>query len=136
MNRCGYTRNRAACLVASLLLWPGLHNIAYAGDGSHPLTLNLGDYRFVPDRMDVTAGQPVILVLVNKDGMTPHNFTLQDEQAGLDLDVDVSAGQTAGVNFTPATAGSYSFYCNKKLPFMKSHRDRGMWGRLVVNEAR
>ena len=35
-----------------------------------------------------------------------------------------------------AAAGSYSFYCNKKLPFMKSHRDRGMWGRLVVNEAR
>ena len=29
-------------------------------------------------------------------------------------------------------AGTYTFYCNKKLPLMKSHRDRGMEGALVV----
>jgi hypothetical protein len=25
-----------------------------------------------------------------------------------------------------------TFYCSKKLPFLKSHRERGMEGKLVV----
>jgi plastocyanin len=96
------------------------------------VTLTLGDYRFDPDSIEVRSGQPVVLTLINKDGVTPHNFTLQDTAAGLDIDTGVSAGSTSTVTFTPEKPGTYTFYCSKKLPFMKSHRARGMEGTLIV----
>ena len=57
---------------------------------------------------------------------------------GLEVTVDhthpMGGGKTVTVEFTATQAGSYPFYCNKKLPFMKSHRDKGMQGRLQVVE--
>ena len=96
------------------------------------ITLTLGDYQFTPDTVEVTAGQPVQLTLTNTDSITPHNFILKDEAAGLDIDIDVSARKTAIIEFTPEKTGSYSFYCSKKLPFMKSHQEKGMQGTLTV----
>ena len=95
----------------------------------------MGDYRFNPDTIRVQAGQTIQLELTNTDSLTPHNFTLKAEAAGLDVDTDVSAGKTEVVNITPLAPGSYKFYCNKKLIFMKSHRDRGMEGTLIVAPA-
>ena len=106
-----------------------------AGDGGVVIEMKLGDYRYTPDRIEVTAGVPVTLRLVNTDRITPHNFTLEAPAAGLDLDVDVGAGKTEEVGFTPAAAGTYRFYCDKKLPFFKSHRQRGMEGTLRVRPA-
>jgi len=97
--------------------------------------IHLGDYRFHPDAIEVVAGRPVELTLVNDDKITPHNFTLKDSGAGMDLSANISAGKSATVSFIPQTAGSYVFYCNKKLPFMKSHRERGMEGKLTVRPA-
>ena len=105
---------------------------ASAEDTPQAVTLTLGDYRFDPDSIEVRSGQPVTLTLINKDGITPHNFSLQDTKAGLDIDTSVSAGSTSVIEFTPEQPGSYTFYCNKKLPFMKSHRARGMEGTLLV----
>lgn len=96
------------------------------------ITVKLGDYRFSPDRVEVMAGKPVHLILTNTDGITPHNFTLKAPDAGLDLDVDVAAGKTREITFVPQTPGSYPFFCNKKVVFMRSHRDRGMEGTLTV----
>jgi len=98
-------------------------------------TIHLSDYRFHPDAIEVVAGKPVELTLVNDDRITPHNFTLTAPDAGLDLNANISAGKTATLRFTPRTAGSYVFYCNKKLLFMKSHRERGMEGKLTVKPA-
>jgi len=99
------------------------------------MPVKMGDYRFNPDTIRVKAGQTVQLELTNTDSLTPHNFTLKAEAAGLDVDTDVSAGKTEVVNITPLAPGSYKFYCNKKLIFMKSHRDRGMEGTLIVAPA-
>ncbi len=107
-------------------------NPASARDPAQEITLTLGDYRFTPDTVEVMAGQPVILTLTNTDGITPHNFILDDEAAGLEIDTGVYAGKSATIEFTPATPGSYTFYCSKKLPFMKSHRQKGMEGTLIV----
>jgi plastocyanin len=96
------------------------------------IPVNIGDYRFSPDRISVLPGETIRLELTNTDSLTPHNFTLQSEAAGLAVDIDVSAGNTEVVEITPQAPGTYTFYCNKKLPFMKSHRDRGMEGTLVV----
>lgn len=96
------------------------------------VSLRLGDYRYTPDTIEVQAGRPVALTLTNTDALTPHNFTLQDAAAGLAIDTDISAGTTAVVNFTAVKPGTYRFFCDKKLPFMKSHRERGMEGTLRV----
>jgi plastocyanin len=101
-------------------------------DNAQKFTLHLSDYRFHPDTIEVVAGRPVELTLVNDDKITPHNFTLKAPDAGMDLSADISAGHSTTVRFTPVSAGSYVFYCNKKLLFMKSHRARGMEGKLIV----
>jgi len=104
-----------------------------AGDKSvQQYTLLMGHYIFKPERIIVVSGKPVELSLVNNDRITPHNFTLKEPGAGIDLDIKIGGGKTKTVHFTPIKNGEYIFYCNKKLPFMKSHRDRGMEGTLVV----
>lgn len=105
---------------------------AMAQESVQTVTLSIGDYQFTPDTIEVTAGHPVILTLINKDSITPHDFILNEMASGLNIDIDVSAGKTANVEFTPNIPGSYTFYCSKKLPFMKSHRDKGMQGILIV----
>ena len=105
---------------------------AVASDSTQVITLTLGDYHFTPDLIEVTAGQPVRLTLTNSDTITPHNFIMKDEAAGLNIETNVSAGKTSIIEFTPTTPGSYTFYCSKKLPFMKSHQEKGMEGTLTV----
>ncbi|MGD8854013.1 MAG: cupredoxin domain-containing protein [Gammaproteobacteria bacterium] len=99
------------------------------------IVVEMGDYRFSPDEIHVQAGETVQLELTNTDLLTPHNFSLQREEAGLDLDVDVDPGETKLVDVKPLKPGSYTFYCNKKLLFFKSHREHGMEGTLVVEPA-
>jgi plastocyanin len=36
------------------------------------------------------------------------------------------------IAFTATKVGKYPFYCSKKLPFLASHRERGMEGVLEV----
>ena len=59
-------------------------------------------------------------------------FIIADPAAGLHVHVDVSAGDSQTVRFTPMTRGTFPFYCDKKLLFFKSHRERGQEGRLEV----
>jgi plastocyanin len=119
-------------LFAGFVLFaPGLP----ATPATRSIPVKMGDYRFKPDTIRVQTGETVQLELTNTDSLTPHNFTLKAEAAGLNVDTDVSAGKTEVVDITPRAPGSYKFYCNKKLIFMKSHRDRGMEGTLVVAPA-
>ena len=116
-------------LFAGLLMRsPGLAAVTPA----HSIAVKLEDYHFIPDSITVLTGETVQLELTNTDSMTPHNFTLKAEAAGLDVDVDVSAGKTEFIDITPLAPGRYKFYCNKKLLFFKSHSERGMEGTLVV----
>jgi plastocyanin len=125
----------AAFLFLTYTLFASSPLMAAADSDAQKFTIHLGDYRFHPDTVEVIAGSSVELTLVNDDRITPHNFTLKEPSAGIDLDAAVSAGKFTTLRFTPQMAGSYSFYCNKKLPFMKSHRERGMEGKLVVRPA-
>ena len=104
-----------------------------AATPTRSIAVKMGDYRFTPDEIAVRAGETVQLQLTNTDSLTPHNFTLKAENAGLDVDTDVNAGKTETVDITPLVRGTYKFYCNKKLLFFKSHRDRGMEGTLIVS---
>ncbi len=118
-----------AVLMAAALL-PCVLNAQDTNTKHIPVTL--GDYRFSPHELTLEAGQPVLLELTNTDKLTPHNFTLEDSAGKLDINIDVSAGTTREVALTPEVPGTYSFYCSRKLPFLKSHRERGMEGTLIV----
>ena len=50
----------------------------------------------------------------------------------LELETDISPGTSVTVRLTPKVPGTYPFYCDKKLLFMKSHREHGMEGKLIV----
>ncbi len=123
-------------LLIAILLPLLVSNVASAAEAeTQKFTLELGDYRFTPATIKVVAGRPVELTLTNKDAITPHNLTLKDPGAGLDVQADVQPGTSVTVEFTAASPGRYEFYCDKKLLFMKSHREKGMEGELVVDSA-
>lgn len=92
----------------------------------------LGSYQIQPQQLQLIAGQPVTLRLVNIDTIIPHNFSIENPAAGLDINIDVQAGETVEVELTPTAPGRYTFFCRNKMLFMKSHRERGMKGTLIV----
>lgn len=101
-------------------------------DGVQRATITLDSYSYAPNNLIVQSGKPVELTLTSVTTLTPHNFVLKDPAAGLDIEKDVGAGKSLTVRFTPTQSGTVTFYCDKKLLFFKSHREKGMEGRLEV----
>jgi len=127
------TRLPGLLFISSLILSGAFYSHADASeDRPRIIPIELGNYRFVPGVIYVSVGEPIILQLVNSDALTPHNFVLQDANDELDVDVNVYAGETVEVRLKPQSTGQQTFYCNKKLLFMKSHRQKGMEGTLIV----
>ena len=100
-------------------------------DGIQRFKITLDD-EYHPRHVVVQSGRPVEFVLTSLTRITPHNFIIDDPEAGFRVKQEVGAGDTVTVRFTPPHAGSFPFYCDKKLPFFKSHREKGMEGRLDV----
>lgn len=119
---------RATLLACTLLFVP----FTQAADPVRTVTITMGDYQYMPETIRVRAGETVKLSFTNTDGITPHNFILKHKNYGLDVDLDVGAGETRSVEITPTTPGRYTYYCDKQLLFFKSHRERGMEGTLIV----
>jgi plastocyanin len=101
-------------------------------DGVQRLTMVLDSYSYSPSHVIVQSGRPVELLLKSVTTITPHNFILKDEASGLSLDRDVGAGKNAVLRFTPTEKGIFPFFCDKKLLFFASHREKGMEGKLEV----
>ncbi|MBI3603996.1 MAG: cupredoxin domain-containing protein [Nitrospirae bacterium] len=101
-------------------------------DGVQRITITLDSYLYRPNHVIVQAGKPLELTLTSVTMITPHNFVLNDPAAGLAVEQDVGAGKSVTVHVAPAQAGTFTFYCDKKLLFFQSHREKGMEGRLEV----
>jgi plastocyanin len=111
-----------------------ISNWIYASDDAIPvIDLELGDYRFLPREIQLNANQSAILRLVNTDSVTPHNFIMETGSGSPTVEVDLLGGESVEVKLPPLPAGRYIFYCSNKLLFMKSHREKGMEGILIVN---
>lgn len=120
-------------LVIFIIFWGLIYSpVASSDESPKVIRVELGDYQFMPDVINLNVGQPVVLQLVNTDLLTLHSFVLQDPNGELAVDVTVYAGETIEVPLQPQSAGQHTFYCDKKLIFMKSHRQKGMEGTLVV----
>jgi len=96
------------------------------------IEIKLGDYRYMPGDIQLIIDQPVVLRLTNVDLYTPHNFTLEDASDGLDVNVDIPAGESVDVHLMPIVSGNHVFYCRNKFWMMDSHREKGMQGTLSV----
>lgn len=101
-------------------------------DGVQRATIILDSYSYTPNHLIVQAGKPVELTLTRATLITPHNFLLKEPDAGINIEEDVGHGEPTKVRFTPTKPGIYTFYCDRKLLFFKSHREEGMEGRLEV----
>ena len=104
---------------------------------------------YVPSWVEVDAGTPVKLTLVNEDALE-HDFSILEipvasvseadpmsaehememGESAMEpvLHVAAEAGATNHVSFTPTKPGSYEFYCT-----VPGHKEAGMVGTLVVN---
>jgi plastocyanin len=130
---------RTGALVLLLLLTvPGVRLSAAVsvlepdGQGLQRATITMDSYSYSPNELSVQAGKPVELTLQNAATFIPHSFVLEDPASGLDVRAEVSAGESQTIRFIPTRTGTFAFYCEKKLLFFKSHRERGQEGRLEV----
>ncbi len=96
------------------------------------IEVKLDSYSFTPDRIVVKANQPVTLKVSNLATFIPHNIVIKAPEAGIDVKLDLRAGKSGEVSFTPTRAGSYEIICDKEPPIGKTHKEKGMHGMLVV----
>ena len=102
-------------------------------DGVQRVEIVGGSYFFRPNYIILKVNVPVELKLSKESGMTPHNIILNAPQAGMDIKVDLST-EPQILKFTPTKTGKFPIYCDKKLLFFESHREKGMEGTVEVRE--
>jgi plastocyanin len=130
------------CLVV-LLLFAGIvsaeekFNKVYTAtidaDGVQRVKMLGGGYYYDPNYIIVKVNVPVELIVVKEGGFTPHNIIVKAPEAGINFNEDLGKDPKT-IKFTPTKAGKYPLYCDKKLLFFKSHKDRGMEGIIEVKE--
>jgi len=101
-------------------------------DGVQRVTVVGGSYFFDPYRIVVKVNVPVELS-VTKKGLIPHDIKMDAPEAGMSFKEGIGKKPKL-IKFTPSKTGMYPFYCTKKPPFLKSHKDRGMEGVMEVVE--
>ncbi|MGR9099806.1 MAG: cupredoxin domain-containing protein [Gammaproteobacteria bacterium] len=102
-------------------------------NGEQVIDITGENYSFNPDRIVVKANVPVVLRVKKEKGFIPHDFTLKNAAAGIEIKESLDEKPKI-IRFTPTQAGTMTFYCGEKFLFFKSHRDKGMQGTLEVVE--
>lgn len=132
-----------------LLILTGLGlSLSACGAGSAPVniqqvSLQAAEFKFDPASIEVTAGRPVKITLVNGGGLD-HEWSIPKIPAtgikappkvlghvfggkNLDLELFAMAGASADLEFTPTAPGKYDFFCS-----VEGHKEAGMVGTLIV----
>jgi heme/copper-type cytochrome/quinol oxidase subunit 2 len=101
-------------------------------DGVQRVRVVAGSYFFKPNHLVVKVNTPVEILASREAGMTPHDLVIKAQDAGIDVERDLTT-EVLRVVFTPKKTGKYAIYCSKKPPFGgAAHRERGMEGILEV----
>ncbi len=106
--------------------------IAKVEDGVQRVYIKAGSYYYDPNYIVVKRNIPVEFVLIRESAFIPHNIVLKIPQDNIDIVKEIYPDEEVVVRFTPRTLGKFMFYCDKKLPFFPSHKEKGMWGILEV----
>lgn len=102
-------------------------------DGKQVVEITGGEYYFEPEHIVLKANVPAVFIVKRTGYIVPHNIKVEHPDAGMAFDVDMSKAGTR-VEFTPTKAGTYPFFCDKKLLFFESHKQKGMEGVIEVVE--
>jgi plastocyanin domain-containing protein len=100
-------------------------------DGYQVVEVEGGEYFFKPEHIVVQVNVPVKLVMKKTSFIVPHNIVLDAPEAGVRFKVDFGRDGLE-IYFIPKKTGVYPFHCDKKLLFFKSHKEKGMEGKLEV----
>jgi plastocyanin len=103
-------------------------------DGVQRVEITGGEYYFDPNYIIVKVNVPVEFAVKKVAGITPHSLVVNAPEAGIDFSIKLDDKKAEIVRFTPKKTGKYVMYCDKKLLFFKSHRERGMEGVVEVVE--
>jgi uncharacterized cupredoxin-like copper-binding protein len=108
------------------------------------IDINMTDFRFSPETIEVRAGQTLVINILNK-GNIEHDFSIVEiptaskpkvadpshghSMTGPEPQVHASAqpGTKNTIEFTPTKPGTYDFFC-----VIKGHKEEGMVGKLIV----
>jgi plastocyanin domain-containing protein len=123
----------ATCRADALSAHEKVYKPTIAADGVQHIRIEGGSYFFRPSRVIVRVNVPVELTVSVDSNLVPHSFVIQAPEAGIMVDQSLSKDAKT-IRFTATTVGKYPFYCNNKLLFFKSHREKGMEGLLDVVE--
>lgn len=102
-------------------------------DGVQRVEIVGGSYFFNPNHIIVKVNLPVELKVRKEPGIVPHNIVVKAPEAGIDFDLSLK-DEPQVIRFTPSKTGDYPMYCNKKLLWFESHREKGMEGTIEVTE--
>lgn len=105
---------------------------AVGTDGIQHVEIIGGEYYFDPNYIIVKVNTPVELTLRKAKGYITHDLTVKAPEAGIDFKVDLSDKEAKTVKFTPTKVGKYEMWCDQKLLWFKSHKERGMDGYIEV----
>jgi plastocyanin len=105
--------------------------VPVAKDGVQRVEIVGGSYFFKPNHIVVKVNIPVELKVSKESGLAPHNIVAKSPEAGIEFQESMSSTPKT-IRFTPTKVGKYPIYCSKKLPFSKSHREKGMEGVIEV----
>jgi plastocyanin domain-containing protein len=100
-------------------------------DGVQRVDIMGGSYFFKPNHIIVKVNIPMELKISKESGFTPHDIVAKSAEAGIEFQESLSSTPKI-IKFTPIKVGIYPFYCSKKAPFSKSHREKGMEGVIEV----
>ena len=102
-------------------------------DGVQRVTISGGSYFFEPDHIIVKVNVPVELTIKKESGIVPHNIIINAPDADMDINESLS-DKPKIIQLIPKKIGKYPFYCDKRLLFFKSHKEKGMEGVIEVVE--
>lgn len=100
-------------------------------DGVQRVDIVGGSYFFNPNYIVVRVNVPVELNVRKEAGIVPHDIGMKSPESGMDFKESLET-EPKVIKFTPTRIGSYPFYCDKKLLFFESHREKGMTGTIEV----
>lgn len=102
-------------------------------DGVQRVEIVGGEYFYRPNHIIVKVNVPVELKVTNDSRFVPHSIKVTAPEAGIDFSTDLKR-EPKLIRFTPKKVGIYPMYCDKKLLFFASHREKGMEGAIEVIE--
>jgi plastocyanin len=88
------------------------------------IDVEAGSFYYTPDTITIKKGQPVKIVMTSVSMM--HDFVIDELNVAMPI---IQNGDTGEVEFTPAVAGTFEYYCS-----VGEHRANGQVGRLIVTE--